>query len=171
MKAVYALYSDGESAQRAVNGLRAAGIADSGITVISGEPMEDFEFSEMNKDTWIWYMASAGGFAGLVAATWLTTMTETSWPISTGNMPIVSWWPNMIIMFEMTMLGAILATVITLLVSGGLLRRRPLLYDPEVTDGKILVGVEDATESAMPELERALKVHPHVLLKTIGTRH
>ena len=68
MKAVYALYSDGESAQRAVNGLRAAGIADSGITVISGEPMEDFEFSEMNKDTWIWYMASAGGFAGWASA-------------------------------------------------------------------------------------------------------
>ena len=167
MKAVYALYSDGESAQRAVNGLRAAGIADSGITVISGEPMEDFEFSEMHKDTWIWYIASAGGFAGLVAATWLTTMSETSWPISTGNMPIVSWWPNMIIMFEMTMLGAILATVITLVVSGGLLRRRPPLYDPAVTDGKILVGVEDASEASMPELERALKVHPNVLLKTI----
>ena len=167
MKAVYALYSDGESAQRAVNGLRAAGMADSGITVISGEPMEDFEFFEMNKDTWIWYIASGGGLAGLATATWLTTMTETSWPITTGNMPIVSWWPNLIIMFELTMLGAILATVITLFVSAGLLRRRPLLYDPEVTDGKILVGVEYAAETAMPELERALKVHPHTPLKTI----
>ena len=167
MRAVYGLYVDGESAQRAVNGLRAAGIADSGITVISGEPMEDYEFSEMNKDTWIWYFATGGGFAGLATGAWLTTMTETSWPITTGNMPIVSWWPNLIIMFEMTMLGAILATVITLLVSGGLLRRRPLLYDPEVTDGKILVGVENATEAAMPALERALKVHPNVFLKTI----
>jgi hypothetical protein len=37
-----------------------------------------------------------------------------------------------------------------------------------VTDGKILVGVEHATETAMPELERALKVHPDVLLKTIA---
>jgi hypothetical protein len=74
----------------------------------------------------------------------------------------------MIVMFEMTMLGAILATVITLLVSGGLMRRRPLLYDPEVTDGKILVGVEDAAEAAIPALERALKVHPNVLLKTIA---
>jgi hypothetical protein len=169
MKAVYALYADGESAQRAVNGLRAAGVADSGITVISGEPMEDFEFSQMNRDTWIWYIASGGGLAGFAAATWLTTTTERSWPITTGNMPIVSWWPNLIIMFEMTMLGAILATVITLLVGGGLLRRRPLLYDPAVTDGKILVGVEHATETAMPELERALKVHPDVLLKTIGS--
>ena len=71
-KAVYALYADGESAQRAVNGLRAAGIADSWITVISGEPMEDFEFSQMNKDTWIWYIASGGGLErnrGAVAPT------------------------------------------------------------------------------------------------------
>src|SRR5579863_6877135 len=168
MKAVYGLYPDGESAQRAVNGLRAAGVADSGITVISGEPMEDFEFSEMNKDTWIWYIASGGGLAGLATAIWLTTMTETSWPITTGNMPIVSWWPNLIIMFELTMLGAILATVITLVVSGGLLRRRPLLYDPEVTDGKILVGVENPSETALPQLKRALKVHPNTLLKTIA---
>ena len=35
----------------------------------------------------------------------------------TGNMPIVAWWPNLIVMFELTMLGAILATVITLFVS------------------------------------------------------
>ena len=27
-------------------------------------------------------------------------------------MPIVAWWPNIIIMFELTMLGAILVTVV-----------------------------------------------------------
>jgi hypothetical protein len=37
-----------------------------------------------------------------------------------------------------------------------------------VTDGKILVGVEDAAETAIPALERALKVHPGVVLKTIA---
>ena len=116
--------------------------------------MEDFEFSEMNKDTWIWYIASGGGLAGLAAATRLTTMTETSWPITTGNMPIVSWWPNLIVMFEMTMLGAILSTVATLLITGRLVRRRPALYDPEVSTGKILVGVENPSRAE--ELERAL---------------
>ena len=55
-------------------------------------------------------------------------------------MPIVAWWPNLIVIFEMTMLGAILATVITLIVTAGLGRRMPTLYDPEVTNGKILVG-------------------------------
>jgi hypothetical protein len=69
-------------------------------------------------------------------------------------MPIVSWWPNLIVMFELTMLGAILATVITLLVAGELVRRPPLLYDPDVTGGKILVGVENSPR--VEDVERAL---------------
>jgi hypothetical protein len=154
MSAIYALYDDGDAAQRAVNGLRNAGVADSAITVISDQPMEAYEFGEMNRATRIWYIASIGGLIGLVFATWLTRMTELAWPLPTGNMPIVSWWPNLIVIFELTMLGAILATVATLLVTGELLRRRPALYDPRVNDGKILVGVESPTRA--DDVERAL---------------
>ena len=32
----------------------------------------------------------------------------------------MAWWPNIIIMFELTMLGAILATVLSLFISTGL---------------------------------------------------
>ena len=154
MSAIYALYDDGDAAQRAVNGLRTAGVAESAITVISDQPMEAYEFGEMNRATRIWFIASGGGIAGLAFATWLTRMTELAWPLPTGNMPIVSWWPNLIIMFEMTMLGAILATVATLLVTGGLVRRKPALYDPEVTNGKILVGVDNPPR--VEDVERAL---------------
>jgi Protein of unknown function (DUF3341) len=154
MSALYALYDDGDGAQRAVNGLRNAGVADGAITVISDQPMEAYEFGAMNRETRIWYVASAGGAAGLTLAAWLTRMTELAWPLPTGNMPIVSWWPNLIIMFELTMLGAILATVGTLLVTGELVRRRPALYDPAVSDGKILVGVENPTRA--DDVERAL---------------
>jgi hypothetical protein len=154
MSAIYALYDSGDAAQRAVNGLRNAGVADSAITVISDQPMEAYEFGEMNRATRIWYIASGGGLVGLVFATWLTRMTEVAWPLPTGNMPIVSWWPNLIVIFELTMLGAILATVATLLVAGELVRRRPALYDPRVSDGKILVGVESPTRA--DDVERAL---------------
>ena len=154
MSAIYALYDNGDAAQRAVNSLRHAGIADRDITVISDQPMEAYEFGEMNRATRIWYIASGGALVGLVFATWLTRMTELAWPLATGNMPIVSWWPNLIVIFELTMLGAILATVATLLVTGELLRRRPALYDPRVSDGKILVGVD--SPSRADDVERAL---------------
>jgi hypothetical protein len=156
MSAVYALYPDGASAQRAVNGLRAAGLPPGAITIISGEPLEDQEFFETDKSTWMWYIASAGGFVGLCVSTWLTRMTELAWPLQTGNMPIVAWWPNLIVMFEMTMLFGILAAVLTLVVTAGLRpgRRLPALYDPAVMDGKILVGVANPPDQAM--VERAL---------------
>jgi hypothetical protein len=164
MSAIYALYPDGDAAQRAVNGLRQAGLDDSAITVISDQPMEAYEFGEMDKHTRIWYIASAGGFVGLAFSTWLTRMTELAWPLPTGNMPIVSWWPNLIVMFEMTMLFAILATVATLLVTGGLVRRRPKLYDPEVTSGKILVGVQNPSKAE--DVERALAAAGGSVLRT-----
>lgn len=155
MSGVYALYADGDAAQRAVNALRSAGVDERDIEVMSAEPMEHFEFGQMNRATRIWYIASGGGLLGLLFGAWLTRMTELAWPIPTGNMPIVAWWPNMIIMFELTMLGAILATVGTLMVAGGLLRRRPALYDPEVGNGKILVGVEHPSGNVAP-IEQAL---------------
>jgi hypothetical protein len=156
MSAVYALYSDGREAQRAVNGLRAAGVAPGAITVITGEPLEDHEFFEENKATWIWYIACFGGLCGMLGSTWLTRMTELAWPLQTGNMPIVAWWPNLIVIFEMTMLGAILSAVLTLVVTAGLIRKGPPLYDPAVTDGKILVGVQNPPAANLPALERAL---------------
>jgi len=158
VKAVYALYPDPDSAHRAVQGLRAAGVADTEITVISGEPIENHELGHRDRSTWMWWIASAGGLTGLTFGTWLTWMTETAWPLPTGNMPIVSWWPNLIVMFELTMLGGILASVVTLLVTAGLPTFRAKLYDPEVTNGKILVGVENPQPASLSAIERALVV-------------
>ena len=156
MSAVYGLYSDPHSAQRAVNGLYAAGVAADDVVVMSGEPFEEQPFAHRDSATWLWYIACLGGFVGLVFSTWLTRMTELAWPLQTGNMPIVAWWPNLIVIFELTMLGAILATVVTLFITAKLPGRLPKLYDPEVTNGKILVGVENPSAATLPALERAL---------------
>ena len=156
MSAVYALYSSPDAAQRAVNGLYAAGIPEADVIVMSGEPFEEQPFAHRDSATWLWYIACLGGFVGLVFSTWLTRMTELAWPLNTGNMPIVAWWPNLIIMFEMTMLFAILASVLTLLITAGLPGRRGAIYDPQVMDGKILVGVANPRDVAA--IERALAV-------------
>ena len=87
--------------------------------------------------------------------------------MNVGNMSTIAWWPFLIVIFEMTMLGAILATVGTLIVTAGLLRRRPVLYDPAVSDGKILVGIENPSDGKMKDLESALLSTPGVSLRTI----
>ncbi len=154
MKAVYGLYATPDLAQRAVDRLHAAGIGDAEITILSGEPFEEHEFAHRDRATWMWYIAAAGGVLGLLIATWLTRMTELAWPLPTGNMPIVAWWPNLIVIFELTMLGGILSAVATLLVAAKLPAGRPGLYDPAIMDGKILVGVSQPQDELA--IEQAL---------------
>lgn len=167
MNAVYALYSRGEDAQRAVNGLRAAGVPDAEITVISSAPMDEFEFSHINGKNHLWYVACLGGLIGFIVIYLLTTGTSAAWPMNVGNMAVISWWAFLVPVFEVTMLGAILATVGTLMVTAKLLRRRPALYDPAVSDGKILVGLENPSQAKMAEFERALIFAPGIELKTV----
>ena len=166
MKAVYALYPDGHSAQQAISRLRAAGVDDRDITIQSAQPMEDFEFGHRDKATWMWWIACAGGLTGMAFALGLSWLTEMAWPINVGGLPIFAWWPNLIITFELTMLGAILATVITLVMAARL-GRSSTIYDPEVSDGKILIGVVNPSESAVSGLEAALTAPPGAQLKKL----
>jgi len=168
VKALYGLYPDGQSAQQAFNQLRAVGLTVSQITVISAQPMDDYEFGRIDKKTWMWRLAAAGGLLGMAAAVALAWVTETSWPIDTGGLPIFAWWPNLIIMFELTMLGAIVATVATLVVSAGL-GRGAALYDPAVSDGKILVGIDNPSADTVRQVEAALSAPPGAHMKTIGS--
>ena len=167
MKAVYALYDDGRAAQQAVNRLRAAGLTDPEITVLSGRPMDEFEFGHIDKATWMWWIACGGGLVGVSAATALAWVTETWWPMNVGGLPTFAWWPNLIIMFELTMLGAIIATVVTLAITAGFGRGKGRLYDPAVSDGKILVGVEDPPSARLDALQAALSVTPEALIKIV----
>ncbi len=167
MTAIYGLYSDPETAQRAVDGLRAAGVADARIEVMSSEPFEEYEFSRRHEATWMPWLAMVGGALGLSGGYWLTRSTQMAWPIVTSGMPIVANWPNLIVIFELTMLGALLATVLTLFVSAKLPRRLPPLYDPEVSDGYILVGVQRPAGGLTAGMTTALEAAGEGRVKTL----
>jgi hypothetical protein len=165
MKATYGLYPTPDLAQRAVDRLRRAGIAERDITIISSEPFEEYAFSHYHKETWMYWIAGAGGAAGLALGAWLTSFTEHAWPLPTGGMPIVAWWPNLVVIFELTMLSAIIATVVTLLITTKLPRRPPRMYDAAVSDGLILVGVEGA--QADEPIRQAMTIDGLARLNTI----
>ena len=157
MKAVYGLYPTGQAAQQAVNRLRAAGVADRDITIMSSQPMEDFEFGHMGGKTWMWWIACGGGLLGMATAFGLAWITEMWWPINVGGLPTFAWWTNLIIIFELTMLGAILATVVSLFVTTELPATQSRVYDPEVSQGRIMVTVEDPRDQDVAKLERTLR--------------
>ena len=167
MNAVYALYDNPAAVQRAVDGLRAAGVTDADIQVMSSEPFEEYEFGHKDSASWIHWIAGVGGVVGLASAYFLTTVTQQSWPLRTSGMPIVAPWPNLIVIFEMTMLGAIVTSVATLIITAGLGRKMPKLYDPEVTNGKILVGIAQPKDAAGADVERALLSAPGAQVKSV----
>lgn len=158
MKALYALYSDPDAAQRAVNSLKLAGgslgIGERQIVVVTAEPFDGYDFSDEHSQTHIFLLASIGGIVGAVLGYLLTRFTQLSYPLNTGGMPIVTLWTNGIIIYEMAMLGAIVWTLATLLISARLPHFGKSLSDPAIWHGKILVGVTDPPEKARPELEK-----------------
>ena len=62
-------------------------------------------------------------------------------------------------------LSGVARPVGTLIVTARLGRRGPALYDPAVTDGKILVGVIDPPPATRSAVERALTAAGHVELR------
>ena len=163
---MYGLYEQPAAAQRAFVALRLAGVAEGEITVISAQPFEAFEFSQRDKSPTLFRLAGLGGAVGLAFGALLTSGTERAWPLVTGGMPIVAWWPNIIIIFELTMLGAIVTTVGSMLVAARLPSRKRGLYDPAVSDGKILVGVPLGAGRSPDAIRGALDVGGALAVRT-----
>jgi hypothetical protein len=167
MKAIYGLYASPIAAQRAFDQLtKVAKVDERRIVVLSSEPHEEYEFAHRDKKSWMTWIAALGALIGMTTGYLLTSITQNLWKIDTGGMPIVTNWTNMIVIFELTMLGAVFASVITLLITAGLPGKLPEIYDPEIANGKILIGVADVREGA-PDIEHALRAGGTRTLKSI----
>ena len=160
MDAIYGLFSDVTTAGRAVKALRAASsplhfYADK-IVVVSSEPIEEGLADLPKERTPMPWLAALGGLVGGTAGYTLAAFTQRTYPLPTGGMPIVSLWPTGIVMYELTMLGAILTTLVTFLITSRLPGYRKRLYDPEVSNGKILVGISKPDSNYRADLTQRM---------------
>ncbi len=160
MRVVYGLYLDPDSAQRAFDALRSNG-ATSGfdshrIAVVSSEPFDGYEFFKQDHKSTLPWMAVLGGLVGGIAGFSFAAYTQAVYPIPTGGMAIVPFYADGIITYEMTMLGAILTTLVMVLFTARLPNWRRRLNDPEVSDGKILVGLIDPPDASRADVEQRL---------------
>lgn len=160
MNALYGIFADADSAIKAASALRTKSaelqIKPESITVISAEPIEEEIAAAGEGHTRMPWIAVAGGICGGTAGYTLAAFTQRTYPLPTGGMPIVALWPTGIVIYELTMLGAILATIITLLITARLPRYRNRIYDPEVSYGKILVGLINTDQDFRPKLRQKL---------------
>ncbi|MGH9717712.1 MAG: quinol:electron acceptor oxidoreductase subunit ActD [Candidatus Acidiferrales bacterium] len=156
---IYGLFADPSSADRGFKVLQAAGVQPDKLLVMSPEPFGEYEFAHADRKTPMPWIAALGGLVGGISGYLLAWYTQVAYPsrIISGGMPLVAKWPSGIITYELTMLGAILTTAIALLISAKLLRWKLDIYDPEISYGKILIGVVDPAAASRADFEDRLR--------------
>ncbi len=170
VNSIYGLFADPDAADRGVNALRHAGVAQDQIVVMSSEPHEGHAFSLLDHKTIMPWLAALGGVVGGACGFLLARYTQVAYPepLITGGMPLVAPFPSAIVTYELTMMGAVITTVVTLLITARLLKWKQPLYDSEISYGKILVGVLGPSGAARTDLENRLRSAGAEKIKTTG---
>lgn len=160
-RSVLGLYSEALSAADAVVSLRDAGFDDRNFEVLTDTPYPPGAFGEGPARNRLWVFPLVGAACGLVVGLLLTIGTQLAYPLDTGGKPILAIPPTFIILYEGTLLGAIIMTIVGFVFEARLPRGALGLYDPRISEGWIgvLVAVgedqvgraEEALRSAGPE--------------------
>jgi hypothetical protein len=159
--AIYALCRRPDAAEKSVNELVSLSIATDDIIVISSEPLEHYRVRGQDRVAMPW-LAVCGAIVGGIGGFLLSTLTQATYPIATGGMPIVTLWTDGIITYELTMLGAILTTIVVFLSTRPLAGWHELPDEPQVSQGNVLVGVSSVPEGLRDQVIRLLNTYGEV---------
>ena len=133
-------FAEADQARMAVRRLLQEGIPPASMEVMSSQPIHG-EPLVPDKPTKLRNWALSGAAAGFVGGASLASITALNYPLVKGGMPIVAPWTVGLITYETTMLGAVLATLVGLLVELRLPNLKTLPYDPSVVDGGVVLAV------------------------------
>jgi ActD protein len=136
-----------EAANEAIARLQASGIPSTGIIAASSEPLHGLEPAEQSPSR-ISLFGICGGLLGAVFAIALTVSTSKRVGLVTGGMPIVTPWAFGIIVFELTALGAILATLARMIFEARLARSSSVSELDEMTgDGRVVLTIKGSSDT------------------------
>lgn len=134
-------FREKDRAAAAIRSLRASGIDTGDLDLFSEEPVE-FPRGVLDRPSSMSRVSVAGAILLGTLATAFIWWTQHNYPLVTGGMPIFSFWATGVITFEMTMLGAIVATFGWFLWESGLVRRRDRRAPvPDVDPGSMCLRV------------------------------
>lgn len=151
---VLGVYEKPEAVADAVSRLRRAGFGDNDFDIYSGTPYPEGTFGERVAAHRLYLFPLIGAICGFTIALLITAGTQLSFPMVTGGKPILAIPPMLVIMYEGTMLGAILFTVIGVIFESRLPRFNLGVYDTRITQGYIgvVVSCPDEKESYTEQL-------------------
>lgn len=153
---VMGLFRDADGAADAVDQLNQSGFDHSDYEVLTGVPYPEDSFGEGKISHRLYAFPFIGAACGFAVGLLLTAGTQISWPMVTGGKPLLSVPPMIIIMYEGTMLGAILFTVIGIIWESRLPIVTKKLYDTRISEGWIGVVVHNPIDR-LGEAERKMR--------------
>ena len=155
-KSVLGLYTEEDSAADALDNLRDAGFEEGEYELLTGTPYPEGTFGEAEPEHHLFRWPLIGAACGFTRGLIITAGTQMAYPLITGGKPILSIPPMAIIMYEGTMLGAIIFTIIGIIFESRLPRLFMGAYSEKITEGHI--GVTVTTEEGRTGVaEEALK--------------
>jgi hypothetical protein len=132
-----ALFQDIDPAAEAIDKLHEMGVTDEKLNVISGIPVTHKMLGRPHPWTNVSRLALGGAVAGFITGLFLNFGTPLLYNVSVGGQYITPIPPGLIIVFEMTMLFALLATFLGVFLDSFFPNYGPMEYVPEISDGKI----------------------------------
>ena len=145
-RTILGVYQQPDDVAETVTRLRQAGYGDNDFDILSGTPYPEGTFGEKVAAHRLYVFPLVGAICGFTIALLITAGTQLSYPMVTGGKPLLSIPPMLIIMYEGTMLGAILATVMGVIFESRLPRFDLGVYDTRITEGYLGVLVATPEE-------------------------
>lgn len=155
------LFHEATPTAEAIEQLKEHGVSEQTITVLSDVPYRPEILGVQPRYRRLGLTALIGAIGGLLTGIFLTVGTPILYPISSGGQPIIAIPPSLIIWFELTMLGTMLATFAGLIAETRYPTFGQDIYDVRITEGHIgiLVQVDDAEIDAVQQILEANGAH------------
>lgn len=160
-------FREKEPVVHTIRQLRDAGIDSSALDLFSAEPVE-LARGVLDRPSRMSLVAVSAAVGTGLLATAFIRYTQHDYKLVTGGMPLFSFWATGVITYELTMLGAIVATFGWFLRESGLIRRRekdaPV---PHVDPGVICLRVRCPAGQA-PETIDTMRRHGALKIERSG---
>ena len=161
-RSVLALFHEATSTADMIDRLRDLGEPDEAITVMSGVPYTPEILGRRPVYERLVPIALLGALGGFLAALFLTVVTPHLYSIPVGGQPLIPGPPTIIIVFEFTMLGTLLATF------GGLLAE---IAFPAVGQHEYDYRISEGHMGVLAVVDETLADQVEAALEEIGAHH
>ena len=139
--AILGLYADADAAANAMAALQAAGFRSPELEVLTDSPYPEGAFGEREVHHHLFTFSVVGAVCGFVVGLLVVIGVQIAYPEVQGGKPLLSIPPMINVLYESTLLGAIVVTVVGVIFESRLPDFSGDPYDPRISEGYVGVLV------------------------------